>query len=379
MLQLRFVLACILFHIVVIAIGARAVRRLTAALRSSYRIGFWTALVRQIALAGPLVLAAAGAASLLVPGGFTVLRLLAQALFGETLSLSGLLGWLLFRSRRHMEALAFTALSLALLGVYWEAYHRQPLDLQVRVHTLDLSQGGVRRGTLRLLHISDIQTDRITAYEERVFAAALDLEPDLVVLTGDYVQPRLEPNRGLLAAEFNSLLRRVRLNPRLGSYAVRGDVDDDWPQILDQTGVFALSGESVRIPLSGGRHLTLIGMTPGMSRGHEDGALNDLLVKAPADDLRIAVGHNPNYVTSLRANGSLDLALAGHTHGGQVVLPFIGAPYTRSRLPSRFASGLHVHRGTPVHVSAGVGMERGTAPQIRFGCPPEICVLTIEY
>jgi predicted MPP superfamily phosphohydrolase len=70
--------------------------------------------------------------------------------------------------------------------------------------------------------------------------------------------------------------------------------------------------------------------------------------------------------------------LAGHTHGGQVVLPLFGPPRTASRLPRLYAGGLHDFAGTPLHVSRGVGMERGFAPPLRFLCPPEICVLDVH-
>jgi predicted MPP superfamily phosphohydrolase len=75
---------------------------------------------------------------------------------------------------------------------------------------------------------------------------------------------------------------------------------------------------------------------------------------------------------------SVDLVLAGHTHGGQFVLPFFGPPVTASRLPRLFAGGLHDFRGTPLHVSRGVGMERGFSPPVRFLCPPEICVVDLR-
>ena len=74
----------------------------------------------------------------------------------------------------------------------------------------------------------------------------------------------------------------------------------------------------------------------------------------------------------------VDLVLAGHTHGGQVVMPFFGPVVTASRLPRLFAGGLHDFRGTPLHVSRGVGMERGFSPPVRFLCPPEICVLDLR-
>jgi predicted MPP superfamily phosphohydrolase len=74
----------------------------------------------------------------------------------------------------------------------------------------------------------------------------------------------------------------------------------------------------------------------------------------------------------------VDLVLAGHTHGGQVVFPLFGPPHTAMRLPRRYAGGLHDHGGTPLHVSRGVGMERGFAPPVRFLCPPEVCVLDVR-
>jgi uncharacterized protein len=123
----------------------------------------------------------------------------------------------------------------------------------------------------------------------------------------------------------------------------------------------------------------LVGLTPGMSRGHDRAAFDELLRQAPVADVRILLGHNPNFVASLgQSAGPATLALAGHTHGGQVVLPFVGPLYTKTRLPRRYASGVHDLQGVTLHVSAGVGMERGAAPQIRFLCPPEICILELR-
>jgi predicted MPP superfamily phosphohydrolase len=60
------------------------------------------------------------------------------------------------------------------------------------------------------------------------------------------------------------------------------------------------------------------------------------------------------------------------------VIPFLGPPITASRLPRRYAGGLHDFRGTPLHVSRGVGMERDFTVPIRFNCPPEVCVLDVR-
>jgi hypothetical protein len=165
----------------------------------------------------------------------------------------------------------------------------------------------------------------------------------------------------------------------LGSYAVRGDVDVNWPRVLASTGVVTLSEDVVRVPLPGGRLLRLVGLASGTSRGRDRVALARELGEVPTGDLSIVAGHNPSYVRLLPGLGRVDLALAGHTHGGQVAFPLIGAPYTKSLLPRRYARGLHDFEGIPVHVSAGIGMERGAAPQVRFLCPPEICLLEITY
>jgi predicted MPP superfamily phosphohydrolase len=323
------------------------------------------------------VLLASLAAVVGPPGGFTVLRFLAQALFGETLLLVGLLSALLLaRGPRWLGALA-AVVAFSLLGVYVEAYHREPTDLQVRAHVVQLGRFPGR--PLRLLHMSDIQTSGIGPYEERVVREAVAQRPDLIVLTGDYVQPRLRPTRSRANAELRPLLRQLAAAAPLGAYAVRGDVDVDWPKVFEGTGIRTLSGESIRIAGPGGRSLTLVGLTSGMSRGSEPLALATLLNEAPIADLRIFLGHNPNFVANLVDLGlKADLVLAGHTHGGQVVLPLFGAPYTKTNLPRRYASGLHDYRGLALHVSAGVGMERGAAPQIRFLCPPEICLLELD-
>ena len=129
-----------------------------------------------------------------------------------------------------------------------------------------------------------------------------------------------------------------------------------------------------------GPPLTLIGLSPATSKGRRPATLRRLVSEAPSHSPRIVFGHAPDYVLGLRDGPPIGLALAGHTHGGQIVVPFVGPPLTLSRVPRHIAAGgLHGHGRTPVHVSRGVGMERGSAPQIRFLCPPEICILTLRY
>jgi hypothetical protein len=96
----------------------------------------------------------------------------------------------------------------------------------------------------------------------------------------------------------------------------------------------------------------------------------------PSRKFRIVFGHSPDFSLSpLEA----DLMLAGHTHGGQVQIPFFGPLVTLSRLPRRWAGGgmVTLEGNRRLIVSRGLGMERGPAPRLRFNCRPQIVVVDL--
>ena len=84
--------------------------------------------------------------------------------------------------------------------------------------------------------------------------------------------------------------------------------------------------------------------------------------------------HNPDF-TEMLPEGRIDLILCGHTHGGQVRLPFIGAPVVPSCFGQKYASGLVHGPGTLVYVNRGLGL---IAPPVRFLCRPEITLLRLR-
>ena len=91
------------------------------------------------------------------------------------------------------------------------------------------------------------------------------------------------------------------------------------------------------------------------------------------------LSHKPDAVYNLEPASRVDLVVAGHTHGGQVVLPLFGPPITLTSVPREIArGGLGEMDGRTIYVSRGIGMERGQAPPLRFLCPPEISLLTLR-
>ena len=96
------------------------------------------------------------------------------------------------------------------------------------------------------------------------------------------------------------------------------------------------------------------------------------------DLLQIFAGHSPDYVLALQQTDRPFLALAGHTHGGQVQLPLIGPLLTLTRLHRHYAEYYGVFGFGVLSVSRGIGMERQDAPRLRFLCPPEIRLITLQ-
>ncbi len=310
---------------------------------------------------------------------FTFIGLVCQALFGEGVLLAAATVWLMSRAGRKGPARFATGLLLALLATYGYAYHFEPFNLQVRTHTVVSNGGRPPSSVLRILHLSDIQAARVGEHEERALRLGLEQRPDLIVFTGDLAQSDPWGSREQALPRLRDLLRLAAARAPLGAYAVQGDVDHDWPATLEGSGFVPLSDRSVAVRLADGHRVALVGLSLRNSRTRSVETLASLVRSAPPADARIVLGHSPDFALALARVPGVDLALAGHTHGGQVVVPFFGPPLTLSRIPRRSAAGLTRLDGLWLHVSPGIGLERGAAPPIRFLCPPAVCLLELRW
>ena len=101
----------------------------------------------------------------------------------------------------------------------------------------------------------------------------------------------------------------------------------------------------------------------------------ELNIQRTSDRFHIVLGHSPDFALG---NIDADLLVAGHTHGGQVRLPFLGPLLTMSHVPRKWASGLtELAEGKTLIVSRGIGMERRDAPRVRFLCRPQLVFVRI--
>ena len=280
----------------------------------------------------------------------------------------------LFFKKHKLAAWIYLALAVLLGLVRVYATYIEPYALEIRHETFKSPK--IDR-TIRLLHVSDIQSDGIGAYEQRVFDCAAALNPDIVIYTGDYLQ--LAPGRDLQGQIDKLRSLTQSLSPPLGQYGTDGNVGHRaiLYSLSKERSPMALENKMIEIDEEGVR-LRLLGVTFRHCFEPWPEELHQALRDRP-DVFTILAGHAPDYVFQIEPGDEVDLCLAGHTHGGQVVFPFFGPLFTASRLPRRYVQGFNEYGGFFLNVSAGIGCEHAFClPPIRFLRPPELVLITIE-
>ena len=311
--------------------------------------------------AGVAVVGIGVIASLVVVGTFGAMRALSWAIFIHGVIVLGAGAAILWKSHRP-AALGASAAAVLVALVGADAFFLEPHQLQItriKVPTAKL------RKPLRIVILADLQTDVIGPYERAALEAARKEKPDLILFAGDYIQMGNEEERKRLNRQLRAALKEAGLSGPRSAMAVQGNCDAaDWPEIFDGTGI-AWTRET-RTVREGDFQLTALS---------QEDSFNPHLKVEGSNLFDIVLGHSPNFALGdVRA----DLLVAGHTHGGQVRLPFIGPLVTLSRVPRSWAAGVTtLEGGRTLVVSRGIGMGGGPAPRLRFLCRPEIVVVDV--
>lgn len=262
--------------------------------------------------------------------------------------------------KRWLTPVSFTLLGLG-AGCFGYALLIEADWLEVTHLTVETDKWPAGK-VLRVAHLSDLHVDRQTRALSRLSEVLRQERVDLIVFTGDSI------NRADAAPLFRSTLGG--LPARLGRVAVRGNHD------VHHWGRVDLFGGGVATELMSDAPLLLEGGTLAIC-GAPFWALEGVegcLKAAPPQALVMFVYHSPDLVESLQP--APDLYLAGHTHGGQVALPFYGALITMSNFDKRYEAGRYQVGKTTLYVNRGIGFEPHL-PRVRFFARPEVTIIEL--
>jgi len=284
----------------------------------------------------------------------------------------GVLGRALYRrakgrsSRRVLftaPAIVLHVLVVTVFGCILYAHFIEPRWIEV--HKLTLHTPKLRAETFRIVQITDLHCDVELRNEERTVEIVNSLKPDVIVATGDYLSDKAGLPR----------LRQMlsRLESPLGKFAVTGNFE-----VLRWRDLDVLAGSTFRtldretVVVTKGQDaiaVTGAGYFPADVPSDPIGGFSD-------DRFDLFLFHTPDLVEDVSRCG-VDLYLCGHTHGGQICLPWYGALITFSKFGKKYESGMHRVGDTVLHINRGLGMEPRPAPQMRFLARPQIVVVDV--
>ncbi|HEX4487767.1 MAG TPA: metallophosphoesterase [Terriglobales bacterium] len=260
-------------------------------------------------------------------------------------------------------------------ALLWEPNRPRLVEMELKFDRLPQAFDG-----LRVVQLSDFHYD--AHFSVVPISRSIDiinpLKPDLVLLTGDFVtSPPFHARRkghrpAEDAAPCSELLRQIK--SKFGHYAVMGNHDatanpDRISEILEAHGIKVLRNGAVPLERDGNR-VWLAGIDD-ILEGNPD--LRTTLAQIPRDEFSILMAHEPDFGVQV-ARTPVDFQLSGHSHGGQVRFPIIGAPVLPN-LGREYPMGLYKIDKLTLYTNVGLGT---IGLPIRWNCPPEITLFTLR-
>lgn len=268
---------------------------------------------------------------------------------------------------------AFAALGSAILGLGGYLYARQiePNRIDINHYSIKLANLAPEFKGYRLVQFSDIHADgwMTRKHVAEIFNLVNSLNPDLIAITGDFVTYETTSHMDWLAVE----LRKLKAQD--GVFAVLGN-HDHWS-----------GADQVRKGLRDGGVIELKNTYNTLTRGeavlHVAGIdshyigldrIGTLVEKIPTTGTAILLAHEPDFADLAAATGRFELQLSGHSHGGQIHIPFLAKPFLPDHA-KKYPRGMYQLDGMKLYTNRGLGMIH---LPLRFNARPEITVFTLE-
>ncbi len=269
-------------------------------------------------------------------------------------------------------------LLIVVTGIVFYSTWIEPFRLGVTHQTYMTNKWRVDVPLLRLLQIGDIHVERVTPRERHLNRLVEELKPDIIVFTGDFVNLSNTND-----PESETAIRDIigQWRAPLGVYCISGT---PLVEPLERVKAFTNGLENLKLLPNQwisintpGATLNILGLVVTHDMARDRALLKKMMLSAPKDGLHLLLMHPPDIAPEANDVG-IDLYLCGHTHGGQIRLPLIGALFSSSQLGNRFIMGRYELGTTTLYTARGVGLEGLGAPRARFMCPPEIVLWEIK-
>ncbi|BAL80741.1 metallophosphoesterase [Caldisericum exile] len=219
-----------------------------------------------------------------------------------------------------------------------------------------------------IVHISDLHIKDYGVKEQFVVKSLITIKPNMVVFTGDFIDDKK------YLETLNQFLSAFRLSYEGPAFAVLGNWDYESSanaieKLLNDYNITLLKNENTYYTFNSSSFY-VIGVDDPIT-GHDD--LDSALFRVNLNKFTLVLSHAPDIVTKFSSNLKFDLVLCGHTHGGQIGVPFISkklAPTT-----TEYIKGLYNTQFGTIYVNRGIGT---SVFKFRFLCPPELTVIKLK-
>ncbi|MEL7832508.1 metallophosphoesterase [Fodinibius sp. Rm-B-1B1-1] len=228
----------------------------------------------------------------------------------------------------------------------------------------------------KIAHITDIQGDEYTGRDEiQNYIDKLSVQqPDLIIFTGDLIS---------YGTDFIEMSAQ-ELGKAKATYSTIGVVGDHdyWAGLnnvepaLKKQDIPLLQNQNLTISIDSATKITVTGVTEVYSKSSNPDTVDSLAASSPNSALKIFASHQvKDHLIDAAKQHNYNLMLAGHTHGGQIHVPFFGMNFSASEEETKYVQGLYHEQGIPINVNNGLGF---TLAPIRYEAPPNISVITLE-
>lgn len=258
----------------------------------------------------------------------------------------------------YRELIGITALT-AVISHYIRNQNKRIKVNEVKIRSKKIKE------TVKILQISDFHSNKAIDILELEYLIK-DLNPDFAVLTGDMAEKNMSPVKNII-----DMISRQNFK----TYAILGNHEEGQPhlekylKIIAESAIIYLDNEVEKIDIKGNK-INIIGLQ------HLNPALTKLRYSYDPVHFNLILSHAHNIIVKVVTKDD-DLVLSGHTHGGQVRFPLIGAVYVPNQFPfPKYVKGLYeLETGTKLHVDSGLGNSR---LPLRALNPVQISLITIE-